>query len=118
MDTVFIRGLEIETIIGCYDYEKVKPQKIVLDLEMAWDIKRAAESDALEDTLDYDAVRKGIEALCQEKRFELVESLAEQVCQFIMADFGVEGVRLTLAKPEAIKNTKDVGVKIARGISF
>lgn len=118
MDTVFIRGLEINTIIGCYDHEKVKPQRIVLDIEMAWDIEAAAQSDDLSDTLDYNAVRLGIEEVCNKERFELVESLAERIGQFIMLTFSVPGLRIRLAKPEAIENTVDVGIMIARGIRF
>lgn len=118
MDTVFIRGLEIDTIIGCYEHEKINKQRIVLDLEMAWDIRTAASTDDLSLTLDYNAVRLEIERLCEEKQFELVESLVECVATMIMKQFKVEGLRIRLAKPEAIENTRDVGVMIARGIAF
>lgn len=118
MDTVFIRGLDIQTIIGCYEHEKLAPQRIVLDIEMAWDIKKAAASDALDDTLDYNAVRLRIESLCASERFELVESLAERVTALVMSEFNVSGIRLRLAKPEAIDSTIDVGVAISRGVAF
>jgi len=76
------------------------------------------QSDDLSDTLDYNAVRLGIEEVCNEERFELVESLAERIAQFIMLTFSVPGLRIRLAKPEAIENTVDVGIVIARGLRF
>lgn len=118
MDTVFIKGLRLNTIIGCYDHEKLAPQPVIIDLDMAWDIERAAQSDDLVDTLDYDAVSKCVEKLLTERRFELVESLAELIAATIMADFRVQGVRVRLAKPDAILNTESVGVHISRGIPF
>ena len=118
MDTVFIRGLEIDCVIGVYEHEKIATQRIVFDLELAWDCKSACESDSLDDTLDYNAVCKRIERLCAETRFELVEALAEAVARCLMVEFDVPGLRLRLAKPQAIANTRDVGVLIHRGTAF
>jgi len=115
MDIVFIRGLEIKTIIGCYESEKKQAQSLIIDLEMGWDIGRAAHTDTLEDALDYNAVRLGIEALCEKNNFELVEALAERIASFVMESFNVPGLRLRVAKPEAIDNTLDVGILISRG---
>ncbi len=118
MDTVFIEGLNVDTIIGCYEHEKHRPQPLLFDIEMAWDTTNAARSDALEEALDYDAVRKAIEGLLADTRFELVEAVAENVSDLIMREFQVLGLRLKVSKPEAIGHTRAVGVKIARGISF
>ena len=60
MDIIFLGGLEITTIIGIYDWERETKQTIVLDIEMACDIHKAAQSDAIEDTLDYKSVSKSI----------------------------------------------------------
>ena len=118
MDTVFIQGLELETVIGCYDFEKEKAQRILLDIEMAWDIQKAAMSDVLGDTLDYGAVCRRVETVVAETQCELLETLVEKIASMIMVEFGVKGVRLRLAKPDIIKNTRDVGVSISRGILF
>ena len=118
MDTVFIRGLSLDAVIGCYDWEKTKTQTITLDIDMAWDIKRAADSDLLEYTLDYAAVSQRIEQYVTDTQFELVESLAERIAELVMNEFKVLGIRIRLAKPQAIENTIDVGVSIARGVVF
>ena len=117
-DTVFINGLVVETFIGCYDYEKEKTQSLRFDFEMAWDVKKAGDSDLLVDTLDYHAVVKRVERFCQENHFELVEALGEQLLATLMHEFSIPGVRLRLAKPEAIGNTVDVGIRISRGVEF
>jgi len=118
MDTVFIQGLELETIIGCYDFEKEKAQRIVLDIEMAWDIQKAAKSDALNDTLDYGAVCERVESVVAETRCELLETLVDKIASIVMDEFKVRGIRIRMAKPDILKNTRDVGVSISRGIVF
>lgn len=118
MDTVFIRDLTLDIIIGCYEHEKVQTQQVILNIDMAWDIAQAAASDALSDTLDYNAVCKRIEVLARDSRFELVESLAEKIAATVMREFSVTGIRIDLAKPEAIANTSVVGVRIHRGVAF
>jgi len=115
MDIIFLGGLEIETIIGIYDWERETKQKIILDIEMAFDIKKAAYSDDIEDTLDYKAVSKSIIALVEHSSFFLVEKLAEEITQLILNDFNVSWVKLTLNKKGAIRGASDVGIIIERG---
>ena len=114
MDIVFINDLRIETIIGIYDWERRVRQTISLDLEMACDIRRAAATDAIEDTLNYKAVAKRLLAFVQDSRFQLVETLAEEVARLVLREFPVEWVKVTLHKPGAIRHSKDVGVMIER----
>ncbi|MDD5036969.1 MAG: dihydroneopterin aldolase [Methylococcaceae bacterium] len=116
MDIIFLRGLHIETIVGIFDWERVTPRTVVLDLEMATDNRKAAVSDAIEDALDYDAVSKRIVAFVQESRFFLVETLAERICEVIRDEFKVPWVRLSLNKIGAIQGASDVGVIIERGV--
>jgi dihydroneopterin aldolase len=115
MDIVFIRELEIETVIGIYDWERKIRQTISIDLDMATDIRKAADSDHIDDTLDYKAVAKRLISFVEESRFELVESLAENICAIVMHEFKVPWVRLTLHKPGAVSGSKSVGVMIERG---
>jgi len=118
MDTVFIRGLVVDAFVGVYDSEKLARQPLVFDIEMAWDIAKAGKTDSLEYTLDYDAVRKRIERFAEENQLGLVETFAEELSAMIMKEFSVPGLRMRVAKPEAIANTIDVGVCISRGLSF
>ena len=115
MDSIFIEGLELSTIIGCYSHEKLAPQRIVVDLQLAWDVRKAAREDTLEDTLDYDKVCARLATLVQEQQFELVESLAEKIASVLMDEFSVKGLRLRLGKPDIIENVHSVGIVIARG---
>lgn len=118
MDIIFLRGLRIETIIGVYDWEREIQQTIILDLEMACDTAKAAQSDAIEDTLDYKAVSKRVIGFVENSEFFLVETMAEQLAHLIRSEFGVPWVRLTLNKKGAIRGASDVGVIIERGDKF
>lgn len=114
MDIIFVRGLEIETIVGIFDWERVTPRKIILDLEMATDNPKAAATDSIEDALDYDAVSKRIIAFVESSRFYLIETLAERICEILLKEFKVPWVRLTLNKIGAVKGASDVGIIIER----
>jgi dihydroneopterin aldolase len=115
LDIVFLRGLRIETVIGIYDWEKEVKQPVVLDIEMAGDVARAAASDRIEDTLDYKAIAKRLKQFVGESRVELVETLAERCATLIREEFGVPWVRLKLDKVGAVSDAQGVGVIIERG---
>ena len=115
MDIVYIRDLKIETVIGIYDWEREIKQTISLDVEMAHDIRRAAETDNIEDTLNYKAVAKRMIAFIGESEFLLVETMAEKCAAIILSEFSVPWLRLRLSKPGAVRGSQDVGVIIERG---
>ena len=115
MDIIFIRDLRIDTVIGIYDWERSIRQTVSLDLEMATDIRKAAASDAIDDTLNYKAVAKRIIAFVEESSFQLVETLAERIAELVLAEFGVPWLRLTLNKGGAVRGARGVGVVIERG---
>ncbi len=115
MDIIFLRDMRIEAVIGIWEWERKIRQTIAIDLEMAADIRRAAETDSVEDTLDYKAVAKRVQSFVTESSFQLVETLAERIAQLILEEFGVTWVRVRVNKPGAIRGAKDVGVLIERG---
>lgn len=115
MDIVFIRDLQIETVIGIYDWERKVRQVISLDIDMATDIQKAAGSDNIDDTLSYKTVAKRLIAFVEDSEFELVETLAEKICAIILEEFDVPWVRLSLSKPGAVRGSRSVGVIIERG---
>lgn len=115
MDIIFLRGLKIETIIGIYDWERRIRQTILLDLEMATDISRAAATDSIEDALDYKALSKRVTAFVENSEFFLVETLAERIAGLILEEFPTPWVRVSLNKKGAISGASDVGVVIERG---
>lgn len=115
MDIVYIRELEIETVIGLYEWERGIRQRLCLDLEMAADIRIAAAGDEIAHTLDYHAVAERLRVFVQESDCLLVETLAERCAQLLMAEFGVRWLRLRISKPGAVAGARDVGVVIERG---
>jgi len=115
MDIVFIHDLQIETVIGIYDWERKIRQTVSLDIEMATDIGRAAVSDNIDDALSYKTVAKRVIEFVEASEYELVEALAEKICAIILDEFSVPWVKLTLHKPGAVRGSKSVGVIIERG---
>jgi len=115
MDIVYIRDLQIETIIGIYDWEREVRQTISLDLEMAADIRRAAATDDIQHTLNYKAVAKRLIAFVEESQCLLVERLAEEIATIVLSEFNVPWLKLQLSKPGALRGSKDVGIIIERG---
>ena len=109
MDSVFINDLRIETIIGIYDWERKVKQTISLDLEMGADIRKSAETDAIEDTLNYKAVAKRLIAFVGESDYQLVETLAEKIADIVQSEFNVPWLKLTVHKPGAVRGSRDVG---------
>ena len=114
MDKIFISDLRIETVIGIYDWERKIRQPVNIDLEMAADIRRAAASDSIDDTLDYKGVAKRLISFVGDAEFQLVETLAERIAEIVMGEFGVPWVRVRLSKPGALRGSRDVGVEIVR----
>ena len=101
MDKVFIEGLQIDALIGIYDWERRIRQPLVFDIEMAFNNRIPAATDAIGDTLNYKAVSKRVIEYVSASDFGLVETLAERVAAIILDEFGVQHVRLKLGKPGA-----------------
>jgi len=115
MDIIYLRELKIETIIGVFDWEREIKQTVVLDLDMAADIRKAASSDHLDDTLNYKAVAKRLIDFVSQSEFQLVETLAERVAEIVLTEFSVPWLRLQVNKRGAVRGAQDVGVIIERG---
>ncbi len=115
MDRIFINNLSVETIIGIYDFERVKPQRVIVHLEMSADIAQAALTEDIESTLNYKTLSETLTKFLEQSRFQLIETMAERVTELVREDFGVRWVKLTLHKPDALPGDTDVGVIIERG---
>jgi len=116
MDRILIEGLEVRTVIGIFDWEREIRQTVRLDMEMAWDVRRAAASDDIADTLDYKAVSKRLIAFVEASSFGLIEALAEHCATIVMQEFNVTWMRLKLSKPGAVRGSENVAVVIERGV--
>ncbi|MDH3514782.1 MAG: dihydroneopterin aldolase [Gammaproteobacteria bacterium] len=115
MDIIYLHDLKIECIIGIWEWERRIKQTVIIDLDMAADIRRAAASDRIEDTLNYKAVSKRLIDFVGSSNFQLVETLAEKVAQLLLAEFRLAWVRVRVNKKGAVRGAGDVGVIIERG---
>ena len=115
MDRIFITALTAEAVIGLYDWEREVKQRLEIDLEIWKDLRAAAESDAIEDTLNYKLIAKRVLAFVEASRFRLVEALAGEIARIVLEEFQVERARVTVHKPGAIRHSRDVGVVVERG---
>lgn len=116
MDTIYLHGLTVDAVIGIWEWERKIRQKVVIDIDMDADIRKAAASDSVEDTLNYKLVAKRVIELAETSGFQLVETLAERVADIVRNEFGVPWVRVKINKPGAIRGSRDVGVIIERGV--
>jgi len=116
MDIVFISELRVDTVIGVFDWEREIRQTVVLDLEIASDNARAAQSDNIEHALDYAAISIRIQRFIEGSEFQLIETMAEQVAALLIKEFGIAWLRLRLSKPGAVASAAEVGVQIERGV--
>ncbi|MDN3524232.1 dihydroneopterin aldolase [Halomonas sabkhae] len=115
MDLVLIESLRVDTVIGVYDWERTMTQTLVLDLELATDIRPAAADDAIDKTLDYAAISERIAEFAASQAFELVETFAERLAERLREEFNIPWLGLTVRKPGAVPTASAVGVRIERG---
>ncbi len=115
MDIIYLNDLRIDTVIGIYDWERRTKQTVIFDIEMAADIRKAAQSDNIDDTLSYKTVAKRLISYVSTSEFELLETLAEKVAGILLDEFKVPWCRLRLNKRGAVRGVRDVGIIIERG---
>ena len=113
-DIVYIRELEVETIIGIFDWERERRQIVSIDLDLGFDIRAAAKSDDIADALDYKAISHRVRDFVTGAEFQLVEALAEAIAEIVLAEFPVPWLRLRVGKPGAVTGSRDTGVIIER----
>lgn len=113
-DKVIIEGLEVDAVIGIYDWEKAIQQPLVIDLTMAWSNAPAGASDDIKDALDYEALSNAVTQWVQAEPYGLIEKVAEVIATRTMQEFGVNWIRVRVAKPTAVKTARTVAVEIER----
>lgn len=111
---VFVRDLEIMTVIGVHDYEKRAPQRIIVNVDLAVREAGPVHSDRLEDVLDYAEVVRRVEQICQQGHVNLVETMAERVADACLAVPSVAAARVRIEKPDVVENAGSVGIEIER----
>lgn len=114
MDRIFLHELIVDTIIGVHEWERQRPQSVVFDIEVGLPGRKAAHTDRLADTIDYEAVDRRIREDLARLHFTLLEALAEHVSKVILEEFGALYVNISLAKMSILPKVNRVGVMIER----
>ena len=115
MDIIFLRELKVETLIGVYEWEKRVAQTLQIDLEIALPNSRACHSDDINDALNYADIVRHIKDVLISRHFNLLEALAEHIAHILLTDFNAPWVKVSIAKLNAIRGNRMVGVSIERG---
>ncbi|MCK9202172.1 MAG: dihydroneopterin aldolase [Gallionella sp.] len=115
MDIIFLRELKVETLIGVYEWEKRVPQTLQIDLDIALPSSRACETDDIADALNYADIVRRIQAELASRHFHLIEALAEHIAKILLDEFKAPWARVSVAKLQAIRGSKMVGISIERG---
>ena len=114
MDKIFLSALSVECVVGIWEWERRVKQTVIIDVELAADIRKAASTDHIDDTVDYKKVSKRLLAFVGDSQFQLVETLTDRIAELIITEFGVSWVKVRLNKRGAIRGARDVGIEIER----
>ena len=113
-DRVVLRAVAVEALIGCFEWERQAKRPLLVDLDLACDLRDAAASDRLEDTVDYFGLTKRVRELCAASSFRLIEALAGEIARVCLADPRVLGATVTVRKPGAVEGVGDIAVVLER----
>ena len=113
-DLVHVRNLLLRTIVGINPDERVNRQDVVINIAVSCDCRPAAESDAIEDAVNYRTISKRVIQLVEHSRFYLVETMAEEIAKLALADPRATAVRVEVLKPGAVRFAEAVGVEVVR----
>jgi FolB domain-containing protein len=114
MDQIFIRDLVCRGIIGINDWEREKPQEILINIVLFGDLRKAGESDDINDTINYRTVAKKVQAHAESAGRLTVEALAADISRLSLEEPGVKKVMVRVEKPGAVRFSRSVGVEIER----
>jgi FolB domain-containing protein len=114
MDQVIISDLSIRGIIGINDWEREKPQEILINIVLFGDLRQAGQTDSIDDTINYRTIAKKVQAHAETAGRLTVEALAADVAGICFQEARVEKVRVRVEKPGAVRFSRSVGVEIER----
>jgi 7,8-dihydroneopterin aldolase/epimerase/oxygenase len=112
---VFVRDLECMALIGIYDHEKEKAQRIIVNIDLSVQESDVPMDDDISHVVSYEIIAKKVEGILEEGHINLVETLCEKIAQSCLKDKRVLAARVRVEKPDIIPNARSVGVEIERG---
>ena len=113
-DLILVEGLKISCVVGIHPWERVAQQPLIIDLEITTDVRKAAASEGIEDTVDYASACELSADIAREGRYQLIETLASELAEAILALPKTLAVAVTIRKPHAVKQARNVAVRISR----
>ncbi len=114
LDQIAISDLRFRCIVGVQEEERCEKQDIVAQIVLFADLRRAGRSDAIEDTVDYKALKKQILAAAERSQFRLIEALAQNIADICLSHDRVERAAVTIEKPGALRFARTVSVHVVR----
>lgn len=111
---VFVKGLELQAVVGIYDHEKDNPQRLIVSVDLNVAEDASSHSDKLENVVCYEAVVRNIQKMCEQGHVNLIETLAERVAECCLEDKRVLAVRVRIEKPDIMPECASVGIEIER----
>lgn len=114
MDILFIEKLTVMAMIGVHEWEKKCFQKLIFDLELAYNNKQIINNTGMCFYLDYTKIKENIFDIVNKNKFSLIEEVAEIIAKTLIRNFCVNWVRITVSKPSAMRDAYNVGVRIIR----
>ncbi|MBF0594517.1 MAG: dihydroneopterin aldolase [Candidatus Omnitrophica bacterium] len=115
MAMIQIKDLAVRTIIGIQDWEREKAQDVLINISLEYDAAKAAQSDDIQDAVDYKAVKQAVIRLVESSRFNLVEKMAAEILAVAMSDQRVEYASVTIDKPNALRFARSVSLTMSKG---
>ena len=115
--TVFIKNFVIEEIIGVHEHEKIKKQKIKFNIVLDINQSSLPNEKDIKSIVDYEKITNKLENLTKSRKYNFLESLAEDSFKEMFEDMRINSVTIKIEKPEAIKNAKSVGVEVFKSRS-
>jgi FolB domain-containing protein len=114
MDKLFVKDLLVRGIIGINDWEREKPQDIIINLVIYADLREAGKSDDISNSVNYRTLAKKAQAHTESVKRLTVEALAADIANICLEEPGVKKVRVSVEKPGAVRFSRSVGVEIER----
>lgn len=115
MDAIIIEGLKVETVVGCFNWERQIIQPLMLDMIIQTDLEQASNSDDLDYTLNYAEICEIAAKVIQDSKPELIEHAAKLVINALFSTFhAIESINITIRKPAIIAQANSVGIRLER----
>jgi dihydroneopterin aldolase len=114
MDKVCIQKLSVETVIGVYDWERIAPRELFIDVVLVTDLHKASETDDVLDTINYALVADCIQNVAKDSEYQLLEALAGAMFKALFRQFPASQIDLTIHKPDILPNAKNVSINMVR----